>query len=70
MILFSRYTFQDKKNISLVGTLFQFLWQFSSITARVLALALFASVFPKYIGGLNSYAVYVILKIYIYSVCS
>jgi len=47
-----RYTFQDKKNISLVGTLFQFLWQFSSITARVLALALFASVFPKYIGPL------------------
>jgi len=47
-----RYTFQHKKNISLVGTLFQFLWQFSSITARVLALALFASVFPKWIGPL------------------
>jgi hypothetical protein len=33
-----------------VGTLFQFLWHFCSITARVLALSLFASVFPKWIG--------------------
>jgi len=47
-----RYTVQHKNNISLLGTLFQFLWQFSSITARVLALALFASIFPKYIGPL------------------
>eukprot|EP00088_Acartia_fossae_P004312 TRINITY_DN11844_c0_g1_i5.p1 TRINITY_DN11844_c0_g1~~TRINITY_DN11844_c0_g1_i5.p1 ORF type:complete len:588 (-),score=83.91 TRINITY_DN11844_c0_g1_i5:364-2127(-) len=47
-----RYTVDHKKNISLVGTLFQFLWQFSSITARVLALALFASIFPKWIGPL------------------
>jgi len=47
-----RYTFHHKKNISLVGTLFQFLWQFASITGRVLALALFASVFPKWIGPL------------------
>ncbi|XP_023324676.1 XK-related protein 4 isoform X2 [Eurytemora carolleeae] len=45
-----RYTFDDKNNITLIGTLFQFLWQFASITARVLALALFASIFPKWIG--------------------
>jgi hypothetical protein len=49
-----RYTYPDKRNISLVGTLFQFLWHFCSITARVLALSLFASVFPKWIGKRRS----------------
>jgi len=47
-----RYTYPHKKNISLTGTLFQFLWHFCSITARVLALSLFASALPKWIGPL------------------
>jgi len=47
-----RYTYPHKKNISLAGTLFQFLWHFCSITARVLALSLFASALPKWIGPL------------------
>ena len=47
-----RYTYPHKKNISLVGTLFQFLWHFCSITARVLALSLFASALPTWIGPL------------------
>merc|ERR1712242_621359 len=47
-----RYTYQHKKNISLAGTLFQFLWHFCSITARVLALSLFASALPQWIGPL------------------
>lgn len=47
-----RYTYPHKKNISLLGTLFQFLWHFCSITARVVALSLFASVLPKWIGPL------------------
>ena len=47
-----RYTYQHKKNISLAGTLFQFLWHFCSITARVLALSLFASALPTWIGPL------------------
>ena len=47
-----RYTYPNKKNINLAGTLFQFLWHFCSITARVLALSLFASALPKWIGPL------------------
>jgi len=47
-----RYTYPHKKNISLLGTLFQFLWHFCSISARVVALSLFASVLPKWIGPL------------------
>merc|ERR1712038_1422050 len=47
-----RYTYPHKKNISLVGTLFQFLWHFCSITARVLALSPFASALPTWIGPL------------------
>jgi len=47
-----RYTYPHKKNISLLGTLFQFLWHFCSISARVLALSLFASALPKWIGPL------------------
>jgi len=47
-----RYTYPEKKNISLPGTLFQFLWHFCSITARVLALSLFASALPRWIGPL------------------
>jgi len=47
-----RYTYPHKKNISLLGTLFQFLWHFCSITARVLALSLFASALPQWIGPL------------------
>jgi len=47
-----RYTYPHKKNINFVGTLFQFLWHFCSITARVLALSLFASALPQWIGPL------------------
>jgi len=47
-----RFTFQNKKNISLLGTVFQFLWHFCSITARVLALSLFATAMPLWIGPL------------------
>merc|ERR1712179_610769 len=47
-----RYTYPHKKNISLLGTPFQFLWHFCSITARVLALSLFASALPQWIGPL------------------
>ena len=39
-----------KNNINLAGSLFQFLWHFFSITARVLALSLFASIYPRVIG--------------------
>ena len=45
-----RYTIPEKKNLNGKGSTFQFLWHFSSITARVIALSLFASVFPKWIG--------------------
>ena len=45
-----RYTFEEKKNLTWQGSILQFLWHFSSITARVIALSLFASVFPKWIG--------------------
>jgi len=45
-----RYTYQNKKNIGTLGTIFQFLWNFTWITGRVLALSLFASIFPKWIG--------------------
>jgi hypothetical protein len=45
-----RYTYPNKKNIGSLGTIFQFLWNFTWITARVLALSLFASIFPKWIG--------------------
>ena len=44
-----RYSLENKKNISCSGSLFQFLWHFSSITARVLALSLFATAYPMYI---------------------
>jgi len=47
-----RYTYPHKKNINFLGTLFQFLWHFCSITARVLALSLFASALPQWIGPL------------------
>lgn len=47
-----RYTYPTKANISLLGTLFQFLWHFCSITARVLALSLFATAVPLWIGPL------------------
>ena len=45
-----RYTFPEKKNLHWKGGLFQFLWHFSSITARVIALSLFAAIFPQGIG--------------------
>lgn len=45
-----RYTFPDKNNLQWKGSVLQFLWHFSSITARVLALSLFASIFPLWIG--------------------
>ncbi len=45
-----RYTYENKKNIGLAGSICQFLWHFSSITARVLALSLFASAHPQWIG--------------------
>ena len=45
-----RYTIPEKKNLNGKGSIFQFLWHFSSITARVIALSLFASVFPQWIG--------------------
>lgn len=45
-----RYTYTDKENIRLAGSICQFFWHFSSITARVLALSLFASIYPKLVG--------------------
>ncbi|XP_040568444.1 XK-related protein 6 [Lepeophtheirus salmonis] len=45
-----RYTFPNKNNINVGGSIFQFLWHFLSITARVLALSLFASIYPMWIG--------------------
>ena len=45
-----RYTYPEKKNIKWQGSIFQFLWHFASITARVLALSLFASIHPTWIG--------------------
>lgn len=45
-----RYTLPDKKNLHWKGSALQFLWHFSSITARVIALSLFASLYPLWIG--------------------
>jgi hypothetical protein len=45
-----RYTFPNKNNLHWKGSILQFLWHFSSITARVLALSLFASIYPVWIG--------------------
>jgi hypothetical protein len=45
-----RYTYPNKKNLDCLGSIFQFLWHFSSITARVIALSLFASVYQQWIG--------------------
>ena len=45
-----RYTYPDKKNIRCGGSVLQFLWHFSSISARVLALSLFATAFPRWVG--------------------
>lgn len=45
-----RYTYPNKKNLDCLGSVFQFLWHFSSITARVIALSLFASVYQQWIG--------------------
>jgi len=45
-----RYAYHDKANISFPGSACQFIWHFSSITARVLALSLFASAYPAWIG--------------------
>jgi hypothetical protein len=41
-----RYTYPEKNNLNWSGSMFQFLWHFLSITARVIALSLFASVYP------------------------
>ena len=46
-----RYTYPNKKNLDCLGSIFQFLWHFSSITARVIALSLFASVYRQWIGA-------------------
>ena len=45
-----RYTYPDKKNIRCGGSVLQFLWHFSSISARVLALSLFATAYPRWVG--------------------
>ena len=45
-----RFTFPDKKNLHWKGSVLQFLWHFSSISARVIALSLFAAISPKGIG--------------------
>ena len=45
-----RYTLPEKKNLHWKGSVLQFLWHFSSITARVIALSLFAALFPMWIG--------------------
>eukprot|EP00095_Tigriopus_kingsejongensis_P001254 maker-scaffold374_size191929-snap-gene-0.33 protein:Tk01254 transcript:maker-scaffold374_size191929-snap-gene-0.33-mRNA-1 annotation:"hypothetical protein DAPPUDRAFT_43071" len=44
------YTYQNKNNLSLSGSICQFFWHFSSITARVLALSFFASIYPQWVG--------------------
>ena len=48
-----RFTFPDKKNLHWKGGILQFLWHFSSISARVIALSLFAAISPKGIGKGN-----------------
>ena len=50
LLLYPRYTYPDKKNIRCGGSVLQFLWHFSSISARVLALSLFATAFPRWVG--------------------
>lgn len=45
-----RYTYPEKNNLNCSGSIFQFLWHFLSITARVIALSLFASIYPVWIG--------------------
>ena len=49
-LIHPRYTYPDKKNIRCGGSVLQFLWHFSSISARVLALSLFATAFPRWVG--------------------
>ena len=45
-----RYSLLEKNNLNGKGSILQFFWHFSSITARVIALSLFASIYPTYIG--------------------
>jgi len=45
-----RFAYPDKNNISCAGSACQFSWHFLSVTARVLALSLFASAYPTWIG--------------------
>ncbi|GFX05548.1 XK-related protein 6 [Trichonephila clavipes] len=43
-----RYSLEDKKNMTLCGSVVQVIWRFFDIGSRVLALGLFATVFPNY----------------------
>ncbi|CAL1272079.1 unnamed protein product [Larinioides sclopetarius] len=43
-----RYSLEDKKNMTLCGSIVQVIWRFFDIASRVLALGLFASIFPNY----------------------
>ncbi|KAG8198898.1 hypothetical protein JTE90_015110 [Oedothorax gibbosus] len=43
-----RYSLEDKKNLTICGTAVQVVWHFFDIASRVIALGLFASVFPNY----------------------
>ena len=45
-----RYSLLEKNNLNAKGSALQFFWHFSSISARVIALSLFASVYPTWIG--------------------
>lgn len=44
-----RYSLEEKKNMTLCGTIVLIIWRFFDISSRVIALGLFASVFPNYL---------------------
>lgn len=44
-----RYSLMEKKNMTICGTIVQIIWRFFDISSRVIALGLFASIFPNYL---------------------
>ncbi|XP_054711713.1 XK-related protein 6-like [Uloborus diversus] len=44
-----RYSIEEKKNMTMCGSIVQIIWRFFDIASRVIALGLFASLFPTYL---------------------
>ncbi|XP_015915492.2 XK-related protein 4 [Parasteatoda tepidariorum] len=61
-----RYSLQEKQNLNICAMMVQVVWRFLDIAARVIALGLFASVFPSYFFMVCA-AHYIIMFIWIRS---